>query len=78
MLSILLLNAPNLADGVLNSIIYSSLGLVMALIAYKLIDIIIPGKISEQIGKENNVAMAIVVGSLILGICIIIAKVISA
>ncbi|TAE75754.1 MAG: DUF350 domain-containing protein [Bacteroidetes bacterium] len=78
MFAMLLLNAPSLADGVINSLVYSGLGLVMALIAYKLIDLIIPGKISEQIGKENNVAMAIVVGSLILGICIIIAKVISA
>jgi uncharacterized membrane protein YjfL (UPF0719 family) len=33
---------------------------------------------SEQIAKENNVALAIVVGALVLGVCIIIAQVISA
>jgi uncharacterized membrane protein YjfL (UPF0719 family) len=76
MIANLLLSVP-LQDGIVQSLIYSFIGIVMALIAYKVIDLMIPGKISEQIGKQNNVAMGIVVGSLILGICIIIAKVIA-
>ncbi len=71
----ILANVP-LQDGIVQSVIYSLLGLAMALLAYKLIDWLTPGKISEQIAKDNNVALAIVVGSLILGICIIIARVI--
>lgn len=65
-----------LEDGIFQSLIYSTIGLGMAVLAYKIIDALTPGKISEQIAKENNVALAIVVGSLILGVCIIIAQVI--
>jgi putative membrane protein len=67
----------SLQQGIIESLIYSSIGLVMALIAFKVIDLITPGKMSEQIAKENNIALAIIVGSLVLGVCIIIAKVIS-
>jgi putative membrane protein len=66
----------SLQDGITQSIVYSIIGLAMAILAYKIIDWITPGNISEQIAKENNVALAIVVGSLVLGVCIIIAQVI--
>ncbi len=66
----------SLQDGITQSLIYSVIGLAMAILAYKIIDWITPGDISQQIAKENNVALAVVVGSLILGVCIIIAQVI--
>ncbi|WP_051203265.1 DUF350 domain-containing protein [Hugenholtzia roseola] len=74
----ILLATPSLLQGVADSLLYSFIGLAMALLAFKVIDWITPGKMSEQIAKENNIALAIVVGSLVLGVCIIIAQVISA
>jgi uncharacterized membrane protein YjfL (UPF0719 family) len=77
-LNAILLATPSLSQGITESLLYSFIGLAMALLAFKIIDWITPGKMSEQIAKENNVALAIVVGALVLGVCIIIAQVISA
>ena len=60
-------------NGVLSSVIYSIIGIAMALLAYKLIDLMTPGHLSRQLSENHNIALAIVVGLLMLGICIIIA-----
>jgi len=62
----------SIEKGLLGTILYSISGMLMAIVAYKLIDVVIPGKISEQI-TEKNTAVAMVVAALMLGICIIIA-----
>jgi uncharacterized membrane protein YjfL (UPF0719 family) len=59
---------------VLESLLYSVVGLGLAVFAYKIIDWITPGNLSKQIAVEGNVALAILVGSLMIGICIIIAS----
>jgi len=63
----------SIEKGLLGTILYSISGMLMAIVAYKLIDVVIPGKISEQITEEKNTAVAMVVAALMLGICIIIA-----
>lgn len=63
----------NALNGLLSSIIYSVIGIVMALLAYKLIDFMTPGHLAKQLSENHNIALAIVVGFLMLGICIIIA-----
>lgn len=62
-----------LEKGLIGTILYSISGMIMAIVAYKLIDFVIPGKISEQITEDKNTAVAMVVAALMLGICIIIA-----
>lgn len=62
-----------LEKGLIGTILYSVSGMIMAIVAYKLIDFVIPGKISEQITEDKNTAVAMVVAALMLGICIIIA-----
>ena len=57
-------------------VIFSVLGILLALLGYKVIDWITPGNMSKQI-SEGNVAMAILGGFMILGICLIIATAIS-
>ncbi|MCU0444505.1 MAG: DUF350 domain-containing protein [Microscillaceae bacterium] len=78
MLSIftVLLVVTGLADGIVQTVVYSLIGIAMAILGFKIVDWITPGKMTEKIAKEGNVAMAILVGSLILGICIIIGQVI--
>jgi uncharacterized membrane protein YjfL (UPF0719 family) len=71
----LLLNIP-LVDGIVESLVYSVIGIVMAVLAYKIVDWLTPGNLNEKIAKDGNIGLAIVAGSLILGICIIIAQVI--
>jgi uncharacterized membrane protein YjfL (UPF0719 family) len=63
----------SIEKGLLGTILYSISGMLMAIVAYKLIDVVIPGKISEQITEHKNTAVAMVVAALMLGICIIIA-----
>ena len=62
-----------LINGVIMTVVYSALGIVMALIAYRLIDVITPGNLSKELTEDHNVALGIVVGAMILGVCIIIA-----
>lgn len=59
--------------GILGTILYSAIGMIMAIVAYRIIDIIIPGKISHQITEDKNLAVGVVVAAFMLGICIIIA-----
>jgi len=69
----LLLNLP-IEQGAVETVIYATIGIVMAVISFKVIDWITPGNLSKQIAEENNTALALLVGFFILGICIIIAQ----
>jgi uncharacterized membrane protein YjfL (UPF0719 family) len=59
------------------TVIYAVIGILLALLAYQIIDWITPGRLSKRISEEGNVALGIVVGALMLGICIIIAAAIA-
>lgn len=59
--------------GVLESVIFCTIGLLLALISFFIMDLMTPGHLGKQLAKDQNVALAIVVGSGILGVCIIIA-----
>jgi uncharacterized membrane protein YjfL (UPF0719 family) len=63
--------------GIPGTIIFSAIGIIMSIIAFKIIDWLIPGKMTHQIADEKNVAIGIVAGAMILGICIIIAAAIT-
>jgi uncharacterized membrane protein YjfL (UPF0719 family) len=57
----------------LTSLAYSLLGLVVFVISFVLIDKLTPYNLWHELVKERNVALAIVVGAVSLGLCIIIA-----
>ena len=58
---------------VLNSLIYSVLGLVVFCTGFLIIDKLTPYNLWEELVKEKNVALAIVVGCVSIGLCLIIA-----
>ncbi len=58
---------------ILNSIIYSILGVVIFCVGFVVIDKLTPYHLWKELTEDNNVALAIVVGFGILGICTIIA-----
>ncbi|TAE12550.1 MAG: DUF350 domain-containing protein [Bacteroidetes bacterium] len=70
---ILLAQDQTLLQGVMESLLYSVIGIILAVVAFKVVDWITPGDLSSQISKEGNVAVAVLLGFLVLGICIIIA-----
>lgn len=54
-------------------LLFSFLGILAAIVGYKLFDKCTPGDMHHEIVQNKNVAAAIVAGSVILGVCIIVA-----
>jgi uncharacterized membrane protein YjfL (UPF0719 family) len=61
------------AMAVLSTIVFGLVGIALAIIGFKLFDMLTPGKLEEEIVQKQNVAAAILGGSIILGICYIVA-----
>ena len=70
--------AESLLVGILDTVVYSLVGIVMTAIGFKVVDWLTPGNLAEEIAHKENRALAILAGAIMLGICIIIAGVISA
>jgi len=58
---------------VVNAIVFAFLGVIIFWISFLLIDKMTPYQLRKEIIEEHNFALAIVVGAMSLGICIIIA-----
>lgn len=56
-----------------NSLLYSIVGLLVFCIGFVIIDTFTPYNLWEQLVKEKNMALAIVVGCVSIGLCLIIA-----
>jgi putative membrane protein len=56
-----------------NAVIYAALGIVIFAIAFVLIDKLTPYHLWKEIVDDKNVALAILIGALSIGMCIIIA-----
>ena len=57
----------------LNSLVFSVLGVVVFYVTFVIVDRLTPYDLWKELVKEKNIALAIVVGAMSLGICIIIA-----
>jgi uncharacterized membrane protein YjfL (UPF0719 family) len=60
-------------DVFVNSLIYSILGLVTFWVSFRILDWVTPYNLWKELVEEKNVALAIVVGGVAIGVCIIIA-----
>ena len=58
---------------VVNAVVFSFLGVLIFWASFLLIDKLTPYHLWKEIIEEHNTALAIVVGAMSLGICIIIA-----
>ena len=58
---------------ILNSVLYSFLGIAILLFCYLIIEKLTPEKTWHEISKNNNTALAIIFGAFIIGISIIIS-----
>ncbi|MEC4051011.1 DUF350 domain-containing protein [Flavobacterium sp. SUN046] len=58
---------------ILNSVIFSVLGIIILLLAYLFIEKITPENTWKEIVQKNNTSVAIVFGALIIGISMIIS-----
>jgi uncharacterized membrane protein YjfL (UPF0719 family) len=57
----------------LNAVVYSLLGIVIFMLAFFLIDRLTPYHLWKEIVDDKNVALAILVGAMSIGMCMIIA-----
>lgn len=64
------------ADGVFGTIFYAFLGLFLMVCCYVIIDKLTPFSLHEELSQKANVAVAIVMGSVMISLAILIANVI--
>ncbi len=64
---------PGLFTALINSIVFSVLGVVVFGLSFVIIDTLTPYNLWKEITEDKNTALAIVVGAMSLGICSIIA-----
>ena len=58
---------------VVNAIVYALVGIVIFILAFVIVDKCTPYDLWKEINEDRNVALAILVGCMSLGMCIIIA-----
>ncbi|MGA2326038.1 MAG: DUF350 domain-containing protein [Bryobacteraceae bacterium] len=60
-------------DYLLNAVIYSALGILIFVGTFALVDKLTPYALWKEIVEDKNVALAIMVGAMSIGMCVIIA-----
>ena len=60
-------------NNVVNAIVYAAIGIVIFAGAFLVLDKITPYNLWKEIVQEHNLALAILLGAMSLGICVIIA-----
>lgn len=66
----------SLLEGVLSTVVYSLVGIVLAIVGFKLFDLVIKFDLEKEICEKNNLAVAILAAAVVLGICVIVAFVV--
>jgi uncharacterized membrane protein YjfL (UPF0719 family) len=61
------------AGNLVNALIYAALGIIIFVVAFALIDRLTPYHLWNEIVHERNTALAILIGAMSIGMCIIIA-----
>ena len=58
---------------IISTIVYSLLGIVVFLVGVILIDKLTPYSVQKEIGEDQNIALGIIVGAMMIALAIIIA-----
>jgi len=62
-----------LLNNITNAVVFAALGILVFIVAFVVIDKITPYHLWKEVVQEHNTALAILVGAMSIGICIIIA-----
>jgi len=60
-------------NNVVNAILYAAIGIVIFAGAFLVLDKVTPYNLWKEIVQEHNLSLAILLGAMSLGICVIIA-----
>ena len=58
---------------VVATFVFGLVGIIMAIVGFKVFDLVTPGNLQKEILEKQNIAAAIIAGAIIIGICIIVA-----
>ena len=58
---------------VVNALVYAILGIIIFIGAFAIVDMLTPYALWKEIVEEKNLALAVMVGAMSIGVCIIIA-----
>jgi putative membrane protein len=60
-------------SNVVNALVYAAIGIVIFAVSFLIIDKATPYNLWKEIVQEHNIALAVLLGAMSLGICVIIA-----
>jgi len=66
-------HASSLGEAIFYVVIFSLVGIALAITGYKLFDLCTPGNLHEEIIKHRNTAAAMIGAAIIVGVCIVVA-----
>ncbi len=66
-------NWEHMLGGLIATLVYSLIGIVMFAVSFLIIRLVTPFSLRKEIEEDQNTALAILIGSVILGLSIIIA-----
>lgn len=69
----LAIELPHLVESLLASIAFGLIGIVLAIVGFKLFDWAIPFDLEKEMCENKNVAVGILCAAIVLGVCHIIA-----
>lgn len=67
------MDLASIGRGVLATLIFGVVGIVMFAVAIKLMTKLAPFSVEKEIAEDHNTALAIVMGSMLIGLSIILA-----
>ncbi len=67
------MNSSNLVNSIVNAVVFAFLGIAVFTVFFVALDKLTPYHLWNEIVRDKNQALAILIGMLSIGICIIIA-----
>ena len=55
------------------TLVFGLIGIVLAIVGFKVFDMVTPGNLQKEILEKQNVAAAIIAGAIIIGVSIVVA-----
>lgn len=59
--------------GLVSTAVYSGMGLLCFLVCWRLVKIMMPFDVVKEIEEDQNTSLGIIIGSMMLGLCLIIS-----
>ncbi len=73
----MIIHWERLIEGLVATFVYSLFGIVVFAVCFLVIKLVLPFSLRKEIEEDQNTALAILIGSVILGLAIVIAAAIS-